>query len=96
MVTMDFGTNVSSSSWRIVTRLETKTPFVVAKERPVPAGTSNPSDRSGYLPNRLAASRRNPMSKLVREVTVMIDSGKVSCIFTNDLTASAQESAMTR
>ena len=78
---------------RIVTRLKTNTPFAVAEERPVPAGTSILSDRRGYLPKRLAASRRNPMSKLVREVKVVIETGKVLRIFTNDLEASAQEIA---
>ena len=51
------------------------------------------SDRTGHLPKRLAASRRNPMSGLVREVQVMIETGVVLRIFTNDLTASAQEIA---
>lgn len=78
---------------RIVTRLKTNTPFTVVEERPVPAGSSILSDRTGYLPKRLAASRRNPMSKLVREVRVMIETGKVLRIFTNDLEASAQEIA---
>src|SRR5258707_14980897 len=51
------------------------------------------SDRTGYLPKRLAATRRNPMSGLVREVRVKIETGIVLRIFTNDLTASAQEIA---
>jgi len=76
---------------RIVTRLKTNTPFKVVEDRPVPAGSPILSDRTGYLPKRLAASRRNPMSGLVREVQVMIDTGKVLRILTNDLTASAQE-----
>lgn len=78
---------------RIVTRLKTNTPFALVEERPVPAGSSILSDRTGYLPGRLAASRRNPMSKLVREVQVMIETGKVLRIFTNDLEVSAQEIA---
>jgi len=78
---------------RIVTRLKANTPFTIVEERPVPAGASILSDRTGYLPSRLAASRRNPMSKLVREVQVIIETGKVLRIFTNDLEASAQEIA---
>jgi transposase len=78
---------------RIVTRLKANTPFKTVEERPVPAGSSILSDRTGYLPQRLAASRRNPMSKLVREVRVMIETGKVLRIFTNDLAASAQDIA---
>jgi hypothetical protein len=78
---------------RIVTRLKANTPFEVVEQRPVPAGSSILSDRIGYLPKRLAASRHNPMSDLVREIQVVIETGKVLRIFTNDLTASAQEIA---
>jgi IS4 transposase len=78
---------------RIVTRFKTNTPFEVVEDRPVAPGSSILSDRTGYLPKRLAASRSNPMPGLVREVQVMIDTGKVLRIFTNDLKASAQEIA---
>jgi hypothetical protein len=78
---------------RIVTRLKANTPFEVVEHRPVSPGSSILSDRIGHLPKRLAASRRNPMSGLVREVQVVIETGKVLRIFTNDLTASAQEIA---
>ena len=84
---------LDAAGCRIVTRLKTNTPFAVVEERPVPAGTSILSDRTGHLPTRLAASRRNPMSKLVREIQVMIETGKILRIFTNDLEASAQEIA---
>jgi hypothetical protein len=78
---------------RIVTRFKTNTPFEVVEDRPVTPGLSILSDRIGYLPKRLAASRSNPMSGLVREVRVMIETGKMLRIFTNDLKASAQEIA---
>jgi IS4 transposase len=78
---------------RIVTRLKVNTPFDVVEVRPVAAGSSILSDRTGYLPKRLAASRKNPMSDLVREIRVVIETGKVLRIFTNDLIASAQEIA---
>jgi len=78
---------------RIVTRLKTNTPFEAVEDRPVPANSSILSDRTGYLPKRLAASRKNPMSKLVRELHVRIDTGKVLRIFTNDLTADPQQIA---
>jgi hypothetical protein len=78
---------------RIVTRLKTNTPFAIVEDRPVEAGSSILSDRTGYLPKRLAASRTNPMSDLVREIRVVIETGKVLRIFTNDLTASAREIA---
>ena len=78
---------------RIVTRLKTNTPFEVVEDQPVPPGSSILSDRTGHLPKRLAASRKNPMSGLVREIQVVIETGKVLRIFTNDLAASAQKIA---
>jgi DDE family transposase/uncharacterized protein DUF4372 len=91
----DYGwwAELDKAECRIVTRLKTNTPFAVKEDRPVPPGSSILSDRTGYLPKRLAASRKNPMSKLVREIHVRIETGKVLRIFTNDLTASAQEIA---
>jgi hypothetical protein len=91
----DYGwwARLDQAGCRIVTRLKSNTPFAVVEDRPVPPGSSILSDRTGYLPKRLAASRRNPMSGLVREVRVVIETGKVLRIFTNDLEASAQEIA---
>ncbi len=48
------------------------------------------SDHLGHLPKRLAASRKNPISGLVREIRVVIETGKILRIFTNDLNASAE------
>jgi hypothetical protein len=84
---------LDQAACRIVTRLKSNTPFAIVEERPVAPASSILSDRTGYLPKRLAASRQNPMSKLVREVRVVIETGKVLRIFTNDLTASAQDIA---
>jgi Transposase DDE domain len=78
---------------RIVTRLKANTPFATVEDRPIPPGSSIRSDRTGHLPKRLAASRNNPMSGLVREVRVEMETGKELRIFTNDLTVSAQEIA---
>jgi hypothetical protein len=91
----DYGwwARLDEAGCRIVTRLKVNTPFEVVEDRPVPAGSSILSDRTGYLPKRLAASRHNPMSSLVREIRIVIDTGQVLRIFTNDLTASAQEIA---
>lgn len=91
----DFGwwARLDQAGCRVVTRLKANTPFEVVEDRPVAAGSSILSDRTGHLPKRLAASRNNPMSGLVREVCVANDNGKVLRIFTNDLTASAQEIA---
>jgi IS4 transposase len=91
----DYGwwAKLDQAGCRIVTRLKANTPFEVVENRPVAAGSSIVSDRIGYLPKRLAASRSNPMSGLLREVCVSTDNGKALRIFTNDLTASAQEIA---
>ncbi len=78
---------------RIVTRLKANTPFDGVEDRPVEPGSSIRSDRIGYLPKRLAASRHNPMSDRVREIQVVIETGKLLRILTTDLTASAQEIA---
>ena len=91
----DYGwwARLDQAGCRIVTRLKANTPFAIVEDRPVPPGSSILSDRTGHLPKRLAASRNNPMSGLVREVRVVIETGKVLRIFTNDLVASAQEIA---
>jgi hypothetical protein len=91
----DYGwwATLDQAGCRIVTRLKSNTPFEVMEDRPVAPGSSILSDRTGHLPKRLAASRRNPMSGLMREVQFVIETGKVLRIFTNDLTASATEIA---
>jgi hypothetical protein len=91
----DYGwwATLDRANCRIVTRLKTNTPFEIEEERPVEPGSSILSDRTGRLPKRLAASRNNPMSGLVREIKVVIQTGKVLRIFTNDLIATAQEIA---
>ena len=91
----DFGwwAKLDQAKCCIVTRLKSNTPFTIKETRPVPAGSSILSDCVGHLPKRLAASRRNPMSGLVREIRVRIETGKVLRIFTNDLNASAQDIA---
>jgi IS4 transposase len=91
----DYGwwARLDEAECRIVTRLKANTRFEIVEERPIPAGSSILSDRTGHLPKRLAASRTNPMSGLVREVQIIIETGKMLRIFTNDLDASAQEIA---
>lgn len=78
---------------RIVTRFKTNTPLNKARDLPVPPGSGVLSDRIGFLPGRQAKSRKNPMQNAVREVTIMIDTGKMLRILTNDLDAPAQEIA---
>jgi hypothetical protein len=91
----DFGwwASLDAAGCRIVTRLKRNTPFSVVEEREVAPHGAILSDRIGHLPQRMAASRKNPLSKLVREIQVVNDSGKILRIFPNDLEASAQEIA---
>lgn len=84
---------LDAAGCRIVTRFKSHTPLTVAAELPVPKGSAILSDRVGYLPERLARSRKNPFQDPVREVCVTTDRGKVLRILCNDLDASAQEIA---
>lgn len=47
---------------RIVTRLKKNTPFEVVEQREIPGGAIL-SDRIGYLPERLAANRKQPWTR---------------------------------
>jgi IS4 transposase len=78
---------------RFVTRLKKNTPFTVSHENRIPKTGNILSDCIGHLPARLAKSRNNPMQEPVREIRVVIDTGKVLRIVTNDLDAPAQEIA---
>lgn len=78
---------------RFVTRLKSNTPLRVVEERTVPKGTNILSDRIGFLPQRQANNRHNPMDHAVREVRVMLDTGKEIRVVTNDLEAPASEIA---
>jgi IS4 transposase len=76
-----------------VTRLKKNTPLAVVKSNHVPKDSNILSDRIGHLPARLAANRKNPLQVPVREIQVVIDSGKKLRIVTNDLDAPAEEIA---
>ncbi len=78
---------------RIVTRFKSNTPLHVTAELDVPRGTNILSDRIGFLPQRQAASRANPVSDPVREVRVRTETGKILRILCNDLDAPAQDIA---
>ena len=78
---------------RFVTRLKKNTPFRAVHENRVSKKSNILSDRIGYLPERLARSRKNPLQVPVRELQIVIDSGKALRIVTNDLDAPAQEIA---
>jgi len=76
---------------RFVTRLKKNTPFTVVHDNRVAANGNILSDRIGHLPARLARNRNNPLQVPVRELQVIIDTGKVLRIVTNDLDAPAEE-----
>lgn len=78
---------------RFVTRLKKNTPLTVVHENSVSQDSNILSDRIGHLPARLASSRKNPLQVPVREIRVIIETGKVLRIVTNDLDAPAQEIA---
>jgi IS4 transposase len=78
---------------RFVTRLKKNTPFSVVEDNRVPRNSNILSDRIGHLPARLANSRNNPLQIPVREISVIIDTGKLLRIVTNDLDAPAEEIA---
>lgn len=78
---------------RFVTRLKTHTRPTLIEERAVESGGSIIADRVIRLADRLAGSRRNPLDRLLREVRVKLETGKVLHIVCNDLEAPAQEIA---
>jgi IS4 transposase len=78
---------------RFVTRLKKNTPFKVVHENRIRKGSNIVSDCIGFLPQRLASSRKNPLQVPVREIRVIIDTGKTLRIVTNDLDAPAEEIA---
>ena len=97
----DYGwwAELDAAGCRIVTRFKANTPLRVETERQIEPGAEATasatvlSDRTGYLPARQANNRHNPMQRLVREVTVRIETGRVLRLLTNDLRASATEIA---
>jgi IS4 transposase len=91
----DYGwwAGLDEAGCRFVTRLKKNTPFSVIKENRTPKNSNIVSDRIGHLPVRLANSRNNPLQVPVREIGVIIDTGKLLRIVTNDLDALPEEIA---
>ena len=91
----DFGwwAELDAKGCRIVTRFKKNTPLAVIAEPPLTPGSPVLSDRIGHLPQRLAASRKNPFGGPVREVRVTTETGKILRILSNDLEAPAEEIA---
>lgn len=91
----DYGwwAELDGAGCRFVTRLKKNTPFTMVHENHVPKDSHILSDHIGHLPARLANSRKNPLQEPVRELRVIIDTGKVLRIVTNDLDAPADKIA---
>jgi IS4 transposase len=91
----DFGwwAELDDVGCRFVTRLKKNTPFTAVHENRVPTGSNILSDCIGHLPARLAKSRNNPLQVPVREIRLIIDTGKILRIVTNDIDAPAEEIA---
>jgi hypothetical protein len=91
----DYGwwAKLDAAGCRIVTRFKANTPLQCVEALPVPEGGTILSDRIGFLPERQARNRHNPLSQAVREVRVVTETGKLLRILSNDLDAAAQEIA---
>jgi IS4 transposase len=87
----DFGwwAALDAQGCRFVTRLKKNTPTRVLSERPVAAGGPVLADRVVRLPARLKASRRNPCDRDLREIHIVLDTGKRLRLVSNDLDAPA-------
>ena len=78
---------------RFVTRLKKNTPTRLVEERAIPAEAAERgrilADRVVRLPERLKGTRVHPLSCDLREIHVVIDTGKTLRIVSNDLTSPA-------
>ena len=84
---------LENAGCRLVTRFKSNTPLLEARDMPLAKGSDALTDRIGFLPARLAFSRKNPMQDAVREIVVAIEPCRTMRILTNDLDAPAQEIA---
>lgn len=89
-----FWANLAAAGCHFVTRLKSNTPVRITRTRRVPKAPSHIlKDEIGHLPQRLAASRRQPFAAPIRLVTVRISTGRVLTLVTNDLRSPASEIA---
>jgi hypothetical protein len=85
-----FFAKLRDNNCTFVTRLKCNTQLREVEQRALAHGGSVVSDSTGRLPERLAASRRNPFGGVGREVVVQIDANRTLRLFTNDLTSPAE------
>jgi len=82
---------LDAAGCRFVTRLRKNSPTRVIEERTVAAGSPIRADRVVRVRERLHHTRHNPLAKIdLREVHVVIDTGKTLRLVTNDLTSPAE------
>jgi hypothetical protein len=92
----DYGwwADLDAAGCRIVTRFKKNTPLTDVRAcAALPEDGDILSDRIGFLPERQAKNRRNPMCEPVREIVVGRAKAKPLRLLTNDLDAPAQEIA---
>lgn len=92
----DFGwwAELDARNCRFVTRLKGNTRLEnVIETTPATGEGAVRGERIGWLPERMARSRRNPMAVPLREITVSIAPGKTLRLITNDLDSPAEEIA---
>jgi Transposase DDE domain/Domain of unknown function (DUF4372) len=79
---------------RFVTRLKKNTPTRIVAEREIPADILKKgrivADRTVRLPERLKGTRTHPLACDLREIHVVIETGKLLRIISNDLTSPAE------
>jgi hypothetical protein len=88
----DFGwwAQIDDKRAKFVTRLKKNTRTTLIERRTTPVGGAILADLLVKLPERMARSRKNPISAPLRELHVRLDTGKVLRIVSNDLDASAE------
>lgn len=79
-----------AASCRFVTRLRTNSPTRVIEERSVATGGRIVLDRIVRVRGRLSHTRKNPLDHDLREVHVVIETGKTLRLVSNDLTSPAE------
>jgi IS4 transposase len=82
---------LDAAGCRFVTRLRKNSPTRLIEERTVAKGGNISVDRIVRVRDRLHHTRHNPLAQIdLREVHVLIDTGKTLRLVTNDLTSSAE------
>jgi IS4 transposase len=84
---------LDAADCRIVTRFAKNTKLCDVRASTPSCDDDILSDRTGFLTERMARSRKNPMQSPVREIVLRISTGKTLRLLTNDLDAPAREIA---